>query len=478
MVLFVCAAYVYFVDGVRGSDQFWYMADTETLASGLPPLTNTVFPGDVLRAGTPDIDTYFAHNGPLLYINAQVAQFTGAFYAWKYTNLLFFLLAALFTGLTLAFLTNVAWGLVGVIVYLLTPINVWLAGNFLQETFFGLLSAAVLYACVTDEGGRIKRVLLLSALFIGSLSHPLYVIVGVFYSIYGLTVCRVWVMPVLATGSVVVASVLKGIWFPTSFPPTIKDLIVSTAPGVTNSIWQLSDEVPRITLEFIFGKFLHALQIQFIPSVESPLFLVTNVGFIALMLLFFKRHHRDWKFLYISTIFMLSYGGMIALMQNQVRYQLFISSVAICCTLAWLSGWKRENLRAGVIIVVLTLYCIIDVRMFQKIQIEGREGRQGLLVFERQFEFIEPEARVALLGNTLGGWLSVISALRPVDAMPIFRSVLNDESFNKVMNIYSPDYLFTREGYLLDELPGAEYITTVENPELFNVMIYRWKNSE
>ena len=133
------------------------------------------------------------------------------------------------------------------------------------------------------------------------------------------------------------------------------------------------------------------------------------------------------------------------------------------------------KVRVGVVVTVLVTYCVIDFKMLQKIQIDGRSGRQGLVLFEKEFEFIEPEARVILIGNTLGGWLSVVSALRPNHALTVFRAVLSDDSFHRVIDLYPADYIFTKEGYSLDELPNAEYMTTIENPDLFNVQVYRWK---
>ena len=472
-MLIICLSHIYYVDGVRGTDQYWYLADVTTLANGQPPLTNTVFPGDLLRSGESDHATYFAHNGPLLYINAVFARLTDSLTAWKYTNLVFFLLAAMFTGMTVSYVASVRLGYVSTIAFLATPINVWLASNFLQETFFSFLAAVILFTCVTDEGSVLKRILLLSALALGSLSHPLFLIVGIAYALILVIVQRVWLMPILVSATIVLATGLKDLWFPTSFPPTIKDLIAASVPGVANSIWQLSDTASPITVEFLLNKFKHALGNQFMPSTLSPLYLVSNAGLVALLFLLPRHGRVNRMVLYLSAVFMLSYAGMVVLMQNQVRYQLFITPIAIVCLTLWMSSWRNVRLSAGLFILVMAAYVLIDYTMLSRVRSESQIERAELVALKKELSFLGPDSRVALVANNLGGWLSTIYAVRPARAMPVFPDVLEEFKLAKVIRQFQPDYIFVRDNLGLDEVPEAEFFMSLKGVGPFDLDIYR-----
>jgi len=171
--------YWHYVTGVRGSDQYWYLSDTETLVSGSSPHTNTVFSGMLLRQTIPNPETFFVHNGPLLHLNAAIGRVTGAFHAWKITNLAFFLIAALFTGFLVKQLCDTRYACLAVSLYLLTPIHNWLAGNLLQETFYSAITAVLSFLIVVRFNDSRWGWLLPPVLFIGTLAHPMYPLLGV-----------------------------------------------------------------------------------------------------------------------------------------------------------------------------------------------------------------------------------------------------------------------------------------------------------
>jgi hypothetical protein len=71
--------------GVRGSDQFWYVADVESIARGDGATTNTVFPATLLQAAAePPYSS--THNLPLLYLVAPLAGLIGGYGAWLLLN--------------------------------------------------------------------------------------------------------------------------------------------------------------------------------------------------------------------------------------------------------------------------------------------------------------------------------------------------------------------------------------------------------
>ena len=135
-VLITCLSHIYYVDGVRGTDQYSVSGGRLHAGRWSAAVDQYRISGDLLRSGESDKATFFAHNGPLLHIVAFFARLTDPLTAWKYTNLVFFLLAAMLTGMTVRYLSSTTLGYVSTIAFLATPVNVWLASNFLQETFF------------------------------------------------------------------------------------------------------------------------------------------------------------------------------------------------------------------------------------------------------------------------------------------------------------------------------------------------------
>ena len=111
------------VTGVRGTDQYWYTANTETLMRNEPPITNFRFPGMLLRENIADPVTHFTHNGPLLYINKYLGTLMkgSVVSAWKYSNIFWWLGATLLLYLTLIKLTETNVAALGALLYLTTP---------------------------------------------------------------------------------------------------------------------------------------------------------------------------------------------------------------------------------------------------------------------------------------------------------------------------------------------------------------------
>lgn len=471
-IIVVCVSHMYAVTGVRGTDQYWYLSDVTALANGEPPVTNTVFAGNVLRSDGAEQITYFAHNGPMLYLVAAVARVWDPVASWKYVNLVLFLAAAVLTGLTVRYLSSSEWALISVIVFLTTPINVWLASNFLQEMFFCFLAAVILHASVTDSGSLMKRSALLVALAAGTLSHPLYLIVGLCLALYLLLFEKQRWMPLIISFTVIVSHFVKDDFFPTSFPPTITDLITASVPGVANSIWQLTDSVPSLTPGFLWNKFTHALSLQFMPSVLSPLYLVSNVGLLAFLCLLSRVRQINVRFMYMAAAFMLCYGGMIVLMQNQMRYQLFITPISVACIVLWVSGWTHLRTGIAVLVVAVSSCLVINYSLLKKVRVEGLVESQELALLEENLDFLEPDDRVALLADNLGGWLSTIHTLDPIKAMPVFPSLLTDGRMERAIALFDPHYLFVREGVDLQGLSGFEHMKSLKDAGPFDLEIY------
>jgi len=70
------ALIIYATNGVRGTDQYWYLADVSTLSAGNPPTTNLYYPGQLLRkSGAEELPNYFLHNGPMLALSSALTAY-------------------------------------------------------------------------------------------------------------------------------------------------------------------------------------------------------------------------------------------------------------------------------------------------------------------------------------------------------------------------------------------------------------------
>ena len=174
---------------------------------------------------------------------------------------------------------------------------------------------------------------------------------------------------------------------------------------------------------------------------------------------------------------MLSYAGMIVLMQNQMRYQLFITPVAIVCLTLWMARWRDIRLGVGLSLLVLGGYVLIDYTMLARVRSEVQIERAELLALKKELSFLGPDSRVALVANNLGGWLSTVYAVRPAKAMPVFPDVLEEFKIAKVIRQFQPDYIFVRDDLRLDEVPEAELFMSLEGVGPFDLDIYRMDNT-
>jgi 4-amino-4-deoxy-L-arabinose transferase-like glycosyltransferase len=116
--------------GVRGYDQYWYVADVESLLAR-KSTTNNVFPITVL-AGE-DFPTTFIHYVPNLYFVLPAAALLGSYHGWVATNFLASLFTASILYLLLRRLGHRRAGLIAFAAYLLQPLTIYQTSQPLIE---------------------------------------------------------------------------------------------------------------------------------------------------------------------------------------------------------------------------------------------------------------------------------------------------------------------------------------------------------
>ncbi len=460
------------VTGVRGVDQYWYLSDTQTLIDGGEPLTNTVFPGMVLRRGGEDITTHFLHNGPILHINALIGEYTGAFNAWKLSNLVLLVITATLVGATAARLASPRWGYCAYLIYLLSPLAIWQTANLFQESFLAFLTAGLLYLLTLARRHAATREAAAVLLFIGILCHPAYLCLAICFLAWLIHERTRIVRILLISAAFVIAKVLQPYLFPSSFQPDLMTIITSSSiEHATNMMWHLSDFPVELSLKETYHKVIQGARHQFLNLNYVPLMIVSNLGLVGFVVLLIHRRQQYRALLVASFLLYGVVAGMIVLMQNAPRYQLIMAPAATLCMtlgLAFLpvrwSGWPV--LRTAAIAIGLLAFAIADYRMVQYVKDTVQIESESTDVLMDQLEHLPVDVRIALVDHhATERYIPLITALSPRPVMPVEPQVMTEAGLRRVLELYQPDIIITAvpelftyaDGKVLDILPDGFY---------------------
>ena len=441
----VIAAYLA-VPSARGTDQFWYIADTETIAETGRNHSNLTMPGVVLRENTGSPPTWFYHNGPLLYLNAFIASLTKVetYTIWKFNNFLFFLCSALLVSLIVGTATSRQFGFYAFALYSLSPLNIWLAVNALQEIFYALLFAVQLYITLRHRDSVIGFLVLLATLVVGAYSHP-------FFKLMTLSIAVIYLLDkrylagaalTLALAGVVLTDTLI---FPSSFPPDISTLIAYSVPGKSNSLWHQSDYNLTVTPALLLQKLTTALTIQFTDLSAPILSLLTYLSVPAFLLLVFRRSHISTTLLTLCFIAFSLYAGIVILLQFQVRYQQIIAPAAvILVTIALFAFFKNRAI--SIVVVLAVAFFAIDLKLISRARTDSALFNQSSNKFAEFIERFPTDDRVAFINErSLGTYLHLVSAARPRQTMVIGTGWLSDDNYHRAIELFEPNVLIYSE---------------------------------
>jgi len=353
---------VYGADGVRGSDQYWYIADVQTIAAGLPPVSNTWFPTGLLRAGSDDYPNYIFHNGPLLHLVAALGKVLPAspYSLWMGINLLSLLITIAVVGLWLRSRANATVANYAMALCALSPIGVWQSANILRETWFGALAALsfVLFA------------------------HPMYLILMVLlllWQLYGVISKRsalIGLALVINLAAIVLIRSSTKSLFPSSFQPDLASIIASAVPNLTNMMWHFADVQVPVDATLLWDKLVHALKKQFATPGQMPVYFLSNAGLVAWAYLWFKRPSGLIKTLVVITLFFGLYASMVVLQQNHPRFQQLIAAMTFIAIghAFFTAGFKNKTL--AIMCVPVLLGCLaVNVYSMNRLRGETQDER-------------------------------------------------------------------------------------------------------
>jgi hypothetical protein len=396
--------------GVRGTDQFWYLADVDTLVHSHVIATNTVLPVGLLGTD-PTLPPPFIHNILSVYLAAVPAFVVGAFGGWLTLNIL----ATLGTSiLVFAAARTVAgfWAaLIAAVLYPVLPLTVWQTAQPLAEASTAFFAALTVW-CVAVAGSSWRGwAAVAGAAGLLTLSRESYLPILILVP-FGYAVARIrsatapharadnlptersadgvptpararWPASacdvVRSLPSIVaVAVVAGGFWVASAtllgqenVHPSYTRLLHTAVPGQTDNMWFNFDLSPASLadrLSFDPGLLVTKLaghirdQLVAFDSVPAALFYWTfNIlAGLAIVALWRGKRSAGLRLIVLALAFVGVHILTIALFQNQFRYtlpaipSLLVVLAMLVSDIAWLDRRvaKRAVAAAAVLVVL------------------------------------------------------------------------------------------------------------------------------
>jgi hypothetical protein len=166
LLIYIAFGLIISKGGLRGSDQYWYVADTESLLNGDGVQTNNIFAFNVLNDSIVK-NKGFIHNVPQIYFASIPGKLFGAFNGWLIMNAFFSVGTAILFFYTLKkFLPFIVSGLIA-LQFLVMPLTFWQSYQPLAESFQGLLTTSILFVYYSNQKvNRYYLLLILSVLLL------------------------------------------------------------------------------------------------------------------------------------------------------------------------------------------------------------------------------------------------------------------------------------------------------------------------
>ncbi|MFK8078798.1 MAG: hypothetical protein AB8B97_00815 [Granulosicoccus sp.] len=434
--------------GVRGTDQYNYLADTRTTLDQQAHVTNLLFPAKLIREGDSPTPAYFHHNGPPIQVAAWLGRWSGAYAGWILMNLL----AHMIVGLSVyALARKVATQRIALwttSLYLVSPSAIWLGINVLQEMFFAGLLALVLVGFVYRSRPAILA-LGSMALLVGVLCHPIFQAAALLLSVYVAIesmLARRYVLVCAALvnlGAVLFLMSQQGSWYPSSFQPDLTAIITSSIPGESNMFWHYSLEQRSISVQLLIDKLIASSKRHFLKPFEAPFFLYTNLAVVCLIYLAFRHMRQTWQLLLPVCLFLGLYAGMIVLQQNQPRYQQIVAVASFTAiALAWArSGFRIPDYALAIFLAGnLALGGYLSFSAAQDAQKESDSLEQFLIRLVD--EGVEADARVAAFDLSPHSPLAV--TLKPRQLLSIRTDMMSPDDISYVLSLYKPTHILVK----------------------------------
>jgi len=429
-------------EGVRGTDQYTYLADVQTLALKQPPLSNLYFPAKLLREGADSTANNFSHNGPLMQLTALLSRKFDTYTSWISINLVSHLVVALALFMVIATHCNRSIASWTTLLYLASPIAFWQSANILQEQFFAAVLALILLG-YTYRHTIAGELLLMASLALGIVAHPLFVAPALLYPVLALFITRKprsILRVLLLTTALAVIVYLKthsADFYPSIFQPSLKIIITSAVPGVSNVFWHFAENLPELNAGLLISK-LKATTLKHVFDLRNTgFYLYTNMAFLALGYLSLFHFRRYREHILVIGLFLGLYAAIIVLQQNHARFQQIVAPASFLVIALALQHVTTRHLRT-VLVSLLFLTLLFDTLLAKRLHDDSQMERTDLAAITSQTAF-PADARIAMLDVKPHGPLAW--AFRPLPVLTVWSSMLTEASVVRAFTLFKPSHI-------------------------------------
>ncbi len=425
--LFLILVYLAATD-VRGSDQYWYMADVETLLQGDPPLTNNLFPTQVLAPG-PQQRPFFIHHILNLYLVLPAAWLAGPFGGWILTNVFATLITAALIALLTVRFASAELAVWAYSVYLLLPLTLWLTAQPLAEATIAPFVALGMLAYERAGTKRRYWIVLAAALVGAYFCRSTYIVL-----LFLLPGAYLWQNRPVGKNTILQAAALlaaavvavagQHFLFPESLPISWSGLLNNAIPGVTGNMYNYFCLTPiPVQWEYLGWKFASHLAHHFFPPLVSEQIFYAPfnlLAILALLLFGMRKSESERRISQGLAVLLLLHFATIVLVQNQFRYLLvtlppLLAAGAI--TGSRISRLSSKSIRLRLLLGTIVLLVIADLLPVWRLHRQGIAERNLRAILVPMFDKTIPPAEPVLVEVHSGTYQLVGYVLRPRDVV-------------------------------------------------------------
>jgi len=443
---------------LRGTDQYWYIADTETILAGSPWAAQHVFPQQVVQPNFPGYAN-FVHNALGMYLVLPMSWVTGPLMGWVLTNIVLAIAAAVVVWAIVRRAANTSAANAAFCLTLVYPASFWQASQPLLESSCMIFTALAAWFFLKAE----ER-------------HWNWWALG--FSLAALTLCRISYLPVLAAlpavylayqpsltrrhfatvGAMLILTVGTFIFskwaLPNGMPTSLRMLIANgKLPELDYMRFLYITGAEPILLENVIGKATVSFVRQFPLNQSAIYYWPFNFAAItAIVGLFSSPHGGIQRRLCLLATGILSVHCLQGVIhQNQFRYLVpgwpVILAAAVITWNFWFASLPTGRTLSGRLLrysgrFAIALCCVVDLALtVHLVRVGEQEARGREMIRAQMAKHIPVDATILLdCGETrsVGMYLEFISRPRRIVYM---RESVPADDCRRIVEGFRPTYV-------------------------------------
>jgi len=476
--LFMLGAILLSAYGVRGTDQYWYLADVTTLINGGAPLSNLYFPRIIFEDR--DHANFFIHNSPVLHLSALFGAVLGPFKGWIVVNTISHLVTATCIYFASRKYTGHAIATVCCFLYLTSPVAIWQTLNMMQEQFLGALLAIILLLFSYRHTTTSKLILPLVLILCVAI-HPLFLAITTAYVLINLykalekqsftDLTTILFFSFLCSGMYYIYPLI----FPTTFPPTLLTTIRGSVPNVSSMLWHYSDTLPQLNATLMSVKASAAIRAH-ISGIPAYFYTIAALSYTAYLVVFKRTRMRSIEFLLCFVLVL--YAAMSVLMQAQPRYQqifapatFLLIALSLRQTRQYFSHSIRNLLLTGASAAAIT----VGIFLCYTAHLQSTQESISIAELSSELNALPQSSNILLFNSEHETKLGYL--LSPRKVLSVKSELLTLETYRYTISQFRPDYIISTSP--VDSFPlSHEMVSTTRASYLGNFYLYELDHPE